>query len=179
MPEEPLVSFRVSDLTLWCISGYSDCGFSITRGFNVVLRRIENTSPLILLSNISLLDLLRAGDLSVIVPQADLDEIARHGPEDQSLLRRDPLSAGGTPRYPMDWTAGPMPRRWTRPWNRSETASDFDRRQLRPEPPASLRGLSTELIPARRKMATKCEDVVKIGFVRCSATAALRTQLPY
>ena len=44
-----------------------------------------NTSPLILLSKIGLLDLLRAGDLPVIVPQAVLDEIARHGPEDQSL----------------------------------------------------------------------------------------------
>jgi predicted nucleic acid-binding protein len=45
-----------------------------------------NTSPLILLSKIGLLELLRAGDLPVIVPQAVLDEIARHGPEDQSLL---------------------------------------------------------------------------------------------
>jgi len=50
------------------------------------LRRIVNTSPLILLSKIGLVDLLRAGDLPVIVPQAVLDEIARHGPEDQSLL---------------------------------------------------------------------------------------------
>jgi predicted nucleic acid-binding protein len=45
-----------------------------------------NTSPLILLSKIGLLDLLRAGDLPVVVPQAVLDEIARHGSEDQSLL---------------------------------------------------------------------------------------------
>ena len=52
----------------------------------MVLRRIVNTSPLILLSKIGLVDLLRAGDLPVIVPQAVLDEIARHGPEDQSLL---------------------------------------------------------------------------------------------
>ena len=50
------------------------------------MRRIVNTSPLILLSKIGLVDLLRAGDLPVIVPQAVLDEIARHGPEDQSLL---------------------------------------------------------------------------------------------
>ncbi len=81
-----------------------------------------NTSPLILLSKIALLDLLRAGDLPVIVPQAVLDEIARHGPEDQSLLRRGPFSAGGAPRSPMDWSAGPMQRRWTRPWNCSGTA---------------------------------------------------------
>ena len=46
-----------------------------------------NTSPLILLSKIGLLDLLRAGDLPVIVPQGVLDEIARHGPVDQSLLQ--------------------------------------------------------------------------------------------
>ena len=59
-----------------------------------------NTSPLILLSKIGLLDRLRAGDLPVIVPQAVLDEIARHGPEDQSLLRRDPLSAVGSSSIP-------------------------------------------------------------------------------
>jgi len=46
-----------------------------------------NTSPLIFLSKIGLLDLLRAGDLPVIVPLAVLDEIARHGPEDQSLFQ--------------------------------------------------------------------------------------------
>jgi predicted nucleic acid-binding protein len=45
-----------------------------------------NTSPLGLLSKIGLLDLLRAGDLTVMVPQAVVDEIARHGPEDQTLL---------------------------------------------------------------------------------------------
>lgn len=46
-----------------------------------------NTSPLILLSKIGLLDLLRAGDLPVIVPQAVLGEIARHGSEDRTLLQ--------------------------------------------------------------------------------------------
>jgi predicted nucleic acid-binding protein len=51
-----------------------------------------NTSPLILLSKIGLLDLLRAGDLPVIVPQAVLNEIARHGPTDQTVLQV--LSAG-------------------------------------------------------------------------------------
>jgi predicted nucleic acid-binding protein len=45
-----------------------------------------NTSPLVLLSKIGLLDLLRAGDLTVMVPQAVIDEVARHGPEDQTLL---------------------------------------------------------------------------------------------
>ena len=45
-----------------------------------------NTSPLVLLSKIGLLDLLRAGDLPVMVPQAVVNEIARHGPEDQTLL---------------------------------------------------------------------------------------------
>ncbi len=45
-----------------------------------------NTSPLVLLSKIGRLDLLRAGDLPVMVPRAVLDEIARHGPEDQTLL---------------------------------------------------------------------------------------------
>jgi hypothetical protein len=52
----------------------------------VVFRRIVNTSPLVLLSKIGLLDLLRAGDLDMIVPRAVLDELARHGPEDQALL---------------------------------------------------------------------------------------------
>jgi predicted nucleic acid-binding protein len=44
-----------------------------------------NTSPLIILSKIGRLDFLRAGHLPVIVPQAVLNEIARHGPQDRTL----------------------------------------------------------------------------------------------
>ena len=51
----------------------------------MVSRRIVNTSPLILLSKLGLLELLRAGDLPVIAPQAVLDEIGRHGSDDQTL----------------------------------------------------------------------------------------------
>jgi predicted nucleic acid-binding protein len=44
-----------------------------------------NSSPLIFLVKLGLIDVLRRGDLPVVVPDAVLDEIARYGSQDEVL----------------------------------------------------------------------------------------------
>jgi predicted nucleic acid-binding protein len=51
----------------------------------VPFRRIVNASPLILLSRIGRLDLLRIGDVEVVVPDVVLAEIGAHGVDDPTL----------------------------------------------------------------------------------------------
>jgi predicted nucleic acid-binding protein len=51
----------------------------------VVFRRIVNASPLIFLVKIGLVEVLREGAWTVLVPDAVVDEIARYGSQDQAL----------------------------------------------------------------------------------------------
>lgn len=52
----------------------------------MISRRVVNASPLIFLTEVGLLDVLRQPGVPVLVPQAVLDEIARLGPNDPAVL---------------------------------------------------------------------------------------------
>ena len=76
------------------------------------VRRIVNTSPLILLAKIGQLDLLRAGVPEIIVPDAVLREVSARGPADpdsQEVQRAAWLKFVPTPPTPAQvrvWNLG-------------------------------------------------------------------------
>ena len=76
------------------------------------LRRIVNTSPLILLAKVGQLELLRAGVPDIIVPDAVLVEIGARGPADPALqqIQRAAwlrvLPAPPTPARVLLWNLG-------------------------------------------------------------------------
>src|ERR1039457_6376285 len=76
------------------------------------VRRIVNTSPLILLAKVGQLDLLRAGVPEIIVPAAVLREVSARGPADpdfQKIQRVAWLKVVPTPPTPAQvlvWKLG-------------------------------------------------------------------------
>jgi predicted nucleic acid-binding protein len=67
-----------------------------------------NSSPLIFLAKLGLIEILRLGDIPVIVPDAVLDEIARYGTQDEVLRQvqaLDWLQVVATPPIPVEVSA--------------------------------------------------------------------------
>ena len=76
-------------------------------------KRIVNASPLVFLARVGLLEVLRVDGFEVIIPQAVIEEVGRHGPDDPTIdaIQNSPwlkvVSASAIPKEVLEWDLGP------------------------------------------------------------------------